>query len=199
MLDYTGGSRWKPSGAGRPQVRAKAGRGHWRGHGEVLDTQLSELRRVGGLLDTAGLDWWIDSGTLLGLHRERRILPWDSDVDLGCWHEPKALERLESTLDQSPWRWERRQWRNVPYIYNIYTEPLVSNIQVFHRNDDHAVCPSKTPGPPADLPGSLAYYLRGLVRRPLRLLWLNTGLLDRWVRRGTGRWGVALSWWRIPA
>ncbi|MBK1734149.1 hypothetical protein CKO15_02395 [Halorhodospira abdelmalekii] len=43
---------------------------------------LYRLSLIQKALDEAGVRWWIDHGTLLGLVREGRLLPWDRDVDL---------------------------------------------------------------------------------------------------------------------
>lgn len=40
------------------------------------------LRRVVAVLDEARVPYWIDCGTLLGLIRDQKIIPWDEDVEL---------------------------------------------------------------------------------------------------------------------
>jgi len=37
------------------------------------------------ILESAGINYWICHGTLLGIVREGRILPWDHDIDIGVW------------------------------------------------------------------------------------------------------------------
>jgi hypothetical protein len=41
------------------------------------------LRDVKAVFDRAGIRFWLDYGTLLGAVRERRMIEWDSDIDLG--------------------------------------------------------------------------------------------------------------------
>jgi hypothetical protein len=41
-------------------------------------------------LDDAGIRWWIDYGTLLGFVREGRMIPYDSDIDLGVMADDMA-------------------------------------------------------------------------------------------------------------
>ncbi len=48
----------------------------------ALDGDIRRLRVVADALDDAGVHWWVDHGTLLGLVREGGFLPWDDDLDL---------------------------------------------------------------------------------------------------------------------
>lgn len=34
------------------------------------------------IINKTGLDYWLEGGTLLGIYRENRLLPWDNDVDI---------------------------------------------------------------------------------------------------------------------
>lgn len=43
---------------------------------------LQLLENVSKILQKDNLDYWLDGGTLLGIVRENRLLPWDDDVDL---------------------------------------------------------------------------------------------------------------------
>ena len=43
------------------------------------------LKRAVSILDSRNIDYWIDCGTLLGLVRDDKIIPWDEDVELGAW------------------------------------------------------------------------------------------------------------------
>jgi hypothetical protein len=49
------------------------------------------LRRVVAVLNEARVPYWIDCGTLLGLIRDQKLIPWDEDVELGAWLTDKPL------------------------------------------------------------------------------------------------------------
>lgn len=52
--------------------------------------------------NTHRIEYFVDHGTLLGLFREQRILPWDDDIDLTILESSleKAHRALESNLDE---------------------------------------------------------------------------------------------------
>ena len=43
------------------------------------------LPEVKGVLDKCGIEFWLESGVLLGAVRDRKFIPWDDDIDLGTW------------------------------------------------------------------------------------------------------------------
>lgn len=43
------------------------------------------LVTVGDALTTAGVDWWMTDGTLLGWYRDGDFIPGDSDIDIGFY------------------------------------------------------------------------------------------------------------------
>ena len=49
------------------------------------------LRSVTDILDAAGVRYWLDHGTLLGIVREQRLLPWDTDMDISLCAEDMLL------------------------------------------------------------------------------------------------------------
>ena len=57
----------------------------WRRGMKNKITMESVLFKAIDILVALKIDYWVTDGTLLGIIRENRILPWDSDVDLGVW------------------------------------------------------------------------------------------------------------------
>jgi len=47
-------------------------------------------------LQEIGVVAWLDQGSLLGIVRDGRFLPWDGDIDLGVWYHDIA--KLEGCL-----------------------------------------------------------------------------------------------------
>lgn len=61
----------------------------WRGIGLV---------EIKACMDACGVDFMLDSGTLLGAVREKNFIRWDGDVDLSVWAE-RAAPHVEQIVD----------------------------------------------------------------------------------------------------
>ena len=53
---------------------------------------------IHAVLSDCDVQYWMDSGSLLGLIRDGKEIPWDSDIDLGVW--AGDLERLAAALPE---------------------------------------------------------------------------------------------------
>ncbi len=56
--------------------------GRYKLTGEVEKKSLKILKDITDLLDTHDIPYCLEGGTLLGIVREKRLLPWDDDVDI---------------------------------------------------------------------------------------------------------------------
>lgn len=57
------------------------------------------LEKVTDLLEESGIKYWLDGGTLLGAVREKKLIPWDHDLDIGIKFEGnEVLEKLILSL-----------------------------------------------------------------------------------------------------
>lgn len=52
------------------------------------------LKNIAAILDQCKIDYWLEGGTLLGIIRENRLLPWDNDIDISINHD--QLDKLDS-------------------------------------------------------------------------------------------------------
>jgi phosphorylcholine metabolism protein LicD len=50
--------------------------------GRRLEISLRLLHNVTEFLESNNITYWLESGTLLGVVRENRLLPWDNDLDI---------------------------------------------------------------------------------------------------------------------
>lgn len=58
---------------------------------------LEALHLATRTLDELEIDYWVCNGSLLGLVRDGRLIPWDTDVDIGIFNKG-VLSRVEEPL-----------------------------------------------------------------------------------------------------
>ena len=46
------------------------------------------------ILTDNNINYWICHGTLLGIIRENRLLPWDNDIDFAVWDDEHSKEKI---------------------------------------------------------------------------------------------------------
>jgi phosphorylcholine metabolism protein LicD len=56
---------------------------------------LKMLNDVTDILDKYNVKYWLDFGTLLGIVRENRILPWDDDMDISIFEQDFEIMRTK--------------------------------------------------------------------------------------------------------
>lgn len=94
--------------------------GHHKLIGKVATQAVEAIHDIAAALDSAACDYCLEGGTLLGVVREGRLLPWDDDVDLTVLSEnqPRLLTAVK--------RLNKFKYR-VRYRKNFINEsPLVS-------------------------------------------------------------------------
>ena len=72
--------------------------GSLRLEGKILLIAKKMLRDTVDVLDKCSIDYVLEAGTLLGIVRENRLLPWDNDVDV------TITEKFEKALLKNRWR-----------------------------------------------------------------------------------------------
>ena len=56
-----------------------------------IDPNLIEIIN---LLDKNEISYWVCHGTLLGIVRDKDLIPWDHDIDIAVWDEKNLKEKL---------------------------------------------------------------------------------------------------------
>ncbi len=71
------------------------------------------LERIAKLLETCDIQYWLEGGTLLGIRREGRLLPWDNDVDVSMMIDQHLkLDLFYSLLKKSGFRVRTRHFKS---------------------------------------------------------------------------------------
>lgn len=123
-------------------------------HGSYGESTISLNDRHRGLgaivevLRVAGIDFWVDSGILLGLRRDGRLLAWEKDIDLGvAATEVGALLSTVRSYAGLGYRAEVNRYRGV--VWSVGLKPtgasapdaLRGAIHVFYEIGDHLWSP----------------------------------------------------------
>ena len=119
---------------------------------KYLEKSLRLLERATTLLEKYNIPYWLEGGTLLGIIRENRLLPWDNDLDISIRSEdfdrlrrilPKFFYRgmiakvREHKIDDPPFqKGEVRLIKVYATKYLFFKSPLVLDIFVKKKLDD---------------------------------------------------------------
>lgn len=92
-------NRWLEEGLRQGRLLKRLVR-YWIRPASKMEALESLFRVVNGLLREAEVDYWLTYGTLLGYHRDGRILSHDVDVDIGVL--ARDFEKVRSTAGLLP-------------------------------------------------------------------------------------------------
>jgi hypothetical protein len=166
----------------------------------------SQLLEVTEQLQSAGIRYWLNAGTLLGLLRDNRLMKHDRDIDLGVWWDDRerALQVISGLGDYTI-----QTWRFGDSIYKIKAHPRAQlpgreiDIDLFRRHEDHAWCPQFAPRCPFS-PGSRSGRVARHACRKLARFFLKrngyhlSGHLGLRLVHGVYTWWVPLGYLQDP-
>lgn len=98
------------------------------------------------LLTDLKVQYWLDSGSLLGLVRNGCEIPWDNDIDVGIWEtEASKLNQLVKYLPGTKYKVTTRSYQGNIYGFTIAERSKKSfrpiHIHVYFREGDIAWSP----------------------------------------------------------
>ena len=71
------------------------------------------LEDVAGIFNACNITYWLEGGTLLGIRREDRLLPWDDDIDVSMMVDQSSkLPILYKTLKKANYRVKLRHFEH---------------------------------------------------------------------------------------
>ena len=142
-----------------------------------------QLDAIVDLLDGAGVSYWADTGTLLGLVREGKLIDGDPDIDISLLEtEGERFAAVVPSILEMGYRLEIRRsgGRIFEYKFRPMSDPdlRLLDISIFGVTSDYVWCPCnsrKQGGPyPARILRQPLRAVRRLMRRHLRVFTLTT-------------------------
>ncbi len=163
----------------------------------------ADLRWVSQTLSAAGIRFWLDSGTLLGIVRDGRLLPGDPDIDLSIWEdELPTLLGLAGKFESGGYRCRVEALGGV--VFNLTLIPRLGSgrrridVCAYRRSNGRAWAPALLPRTRMRKARSGLPWLRTPWDLFLHALWAR-GVrrldIDQWPWRTFFR----LKTWWIPA
>jgi len=91
-----------------------------------------------------GITSWICYGALLGMVREGRLLPWNNDVQLACWHHPDIIQRFIQLTDKLNTNGYHAYYYSSIGAISVRNSSAIVNLTCFWKENDMAVRPHET-------------------------------------------------------
>ena len=109
-----------------------------------------QLKTFLNILNKRGIEYWIDSGTLLGLIREGDVLSDDQDIDIGIHINQlnrikhKSIKRIYRKLG---YKWRVETYNGKIFKFKLYprdkNNKLLIDINIYQqKNEEFLWCPS---------------------------------------------------------
>jgi len=57
------------------------------------------LKKIVSVFEEYDVDYWLEFGSLLGCYRDKRLIPWDSDIDIGVF-DLEAVRKAKRGLEE---------------------------------------------------------------------------------------------------
>ena len=89
---------------------------------EVKKYQLEILDVVSSFCETNQINYWLDTGTLLGAVRHKGYIPWDDDIDIGMLRED--YDKFIKLFNQSNSRYQFQCYENNSKFYVAFGKVL---------------------------------------------------------------------------
>lgn len=104
-----------------------------------------ELEYITNLLNQNNINYWFDSGTLLGIFREGKVLDHDIDIDISIWNteEDKIIQISKYLLDNYTLRVLNYCGYNFKYKFTPKDKSrlLIIDFNIFIQKGENALCP----------------------------------------------------------
>jgi len=107
---------------------------------KIQEKGVKLMYQVKNILDTNNIPFWIEYGTALGAIREKRFIPWDSEIDIGLLEENlKDKEQLLVDIEKAGLRYsiapDRIKLINPEWTVGSFT----ADLHIYRTTNDQAI------------------------------------------------------------
>jgi hypothetical protein len=107
---------------------------------------IEKLEPILALLREHHIPFWADSGTLLGLYRNKQLIDWDSDIDFGAWDDSvETIHKLEPQIRKLGYSVKTRYYHKQVYGFTFesyrHKELLPIHIHIYTNWNGYAWSP----------------------------------------------------------
>jgi phosphorylcholine metabolism protein LicD len=97
---------------------------------------MNQFNEVVNLLEEMKINYWVDSGTLLGIIRENHLLSHDRDIDFGVIFEnEKQINRLIKIFKNEGYFAQIHVYKHQPFKYKFKRKGSKYSIDINHFNE----------------------------------------------------------------
>jgi len=145
----------------------------------AYNNNFDKLVYITNLLEKYNIEYWIDSGTLLGIMRDGKLLPNDKDIDISIWEE--GLSKIDPFLKEvanSDYTITKNAYRGNVFLYSLipnnnYDNQIIIDLKIFAKSGSMIYCPSVVYREIKYKQGTLPYRLVVLVNKLIYRMRLN--------------------------
>jgi lipopolysaccharide cholinephosphotransferase len=101
---------------------------------------IDALRQVREVFKKYDINFWLNGGTLLGIVRNKHLIPWDNDIDLGVWK--KDVNKIK--IGSDAYKDFQKKGCDVYFLKDkivIEKNKFPINISLFYIKGDEAIKP----------------------------------------------------------
>lgn len=93
-----------------------------------------------------GAQCWLNYGALLGIVREKRLLPWNNDAQLCCWYDPIISDKFKKITEKLNEMGYHAIYYSTIGAVSVRQKGVEVHITCYWRDGKYAVRPHETPG-----------------------------------------------------
>ena len=106
-----------------------------------IDSLAESIIEVNNIAKKNGLHLWLSWGALLGIIREKRLLPWNSDAELECHYQNNINKKLINMVDELSMNGYNSYYYSTIGCLTVKKPGVIINVNCLWKEEDMTVRP----------------------------------------------------------